>query len=53
VEKSCTDLAKGVLSSGVQGVDFGVHQNQDKENLKRVALGLDVGYEDRRRLHFF
>ena len=36
VEKSCTDLANIVLSSGVQGVDFGVYQNQDKKNLKWV-----------------
>jgi len=25
-------------------------QNQDKENLKRVAWGLDVGHEDRTRI---
>ena len=25
-------------------------QNQDKENLKRVAWGLDVGQEDRTRI---
>jgi len=43
-------LTKGVLSSGVQGVDFGVYQNQDKENLKRVAWGLDVGHENRTRI---
>ena len=55
VEKSCSDLTKGVLLSGVQEVNFGVYQNQDKENLKRVAWGLDVGHEDRiriLRLHF-
>ena len=43
IEKSCTDLTKVVLSSGIQGVNFGV-QNQDKENLKRVAWGLDIGH---------
>ena len=49
VEKSCTNLAKIILSSGVQGVDFGC-TNQDKENLKRVAWGLDEGQEDRTRI---
>ena len=28
---------------------LGVH-DQDKENLKRVAWGLDVGHEDRTRI---
>jgi len=37
IEKSCIDLAKAILSRGAQGVDFGMYQNQDKENLKRVA----------------
>ena len=50
VEKSCTDLTKVILSSGVQRVDFEVYKNQDKENLKRVAWGLDVGHEDRTRI---
>jgi len=43
------EFGKGCLSSGVQGVDLGV-QNQDKKNLKRVAWGLDVGQEDRTRI---
>jgi len=50
VNKSCTDLAKVILSSGVQGVDFGVYQNQKMKNLKRVAWGLDVGHKDRIRV---
>ena len=50
VEKSCTDLIKGVLSSGIQGVDFRVYQNQDKKNLKRVAWGLDIGHQDRTKI---
>ena len=44
VEKSYTDLAKVVLSSGVQGVNFGVYQNQDKKNLMPGCLGLDIGH---------
>ena len=27
-----------------------MYQNQDKENLKQVAWGLDIGHEDRTRL---
>ena len=46
VEKSCTDLAKIVLLTGIQCVDFGVYHNQDKEDLKRISKGLDVGRED-------
>ena len=43
-------MLKGVLSSGVQEVDFGVYQNQNKKNLKWVVWGLDVGHEDRIRI---
>ena len=43
-------MGKVVLSSGVQGVNFRVYQNQDKKSLKRVAWGLDVGQEDRTRI---
>ena len=31
-------------------VDFGVFQNLDKKNLKRVAWGLDVGHKDRSKI---
>jgi len=48
VEKSCTDLTKAVLSSCVQGVDFGVFQ--DKKNLKRVVWGLDIGHKERTKI---
>ena len=39
------------LSSGVQDVDFGYTKSMIKENLKRVAWGLDVGHEDRTRIN--
>ena len=48
-KRSCTYLANGVLSSGVQ-VLFWVYSNQEKENLKRVAWGLDVGHKNRTRI---
>jgi len=38
-KKSGTHLAKVVLSSGVQGVDFGCTKSRIKENLKRGYLG--------------
>ena len=44
-------FGKGDLSSGVQGVDFGCTKSRLKENLKRVAWGLDVGHEDRTRIN--
>ena len=42
---------KGDLSSGVHGVNFGCTKSRIKENLKRVAWGLDVGHEDRTRIN--
>ena len=44
-KKSCTHLAKGVLSSSVH-----VYKIKDKEILSGVAWGLDVGQEDRTRI---
>ena len=49
VEKSCTNLIKIVCQLVYKERILGV-QNQDKENLKRVAWGLDVGHEDRTRI---
>ena len=51
-KRSCTHLAKGVLSSGVR-CWFWVYPNQEKENLKRIVWGLDVGHEDRTRIKSF
>ena len=50
VEKSCTDLAKVVLSSGVQGVDFGCTKSRIRKISSGVAWRLDVGQEDRTRI---
>ena len=44
-------FGKGDLSSGVHGVDFECTKSRIKENLKRVAWGLDVGHEDRTRIN--
>ena len=44
-------FGKGDLSNGVHGVDFGCTKSRIKENLKRVAWGLDVGHEDRTRIN--
>ena len=49
VEKSCTDLAKVVCQVVYKELILGI-QNRDKENLKRVTWGLDVGQEDRSRI---
>ena len=43
-------MAKGVLSSGVQVLFLGVSKS-GKENLKRIAWGLDVGHKDRTRIN--
>ena len=48
-EKSCTDLVKIVCQVVYKELILGV-QNRDKENLKRVAWGLDEGQEDRTRI---
>ena len=42
---------KGNLSSGVHDCDFRCTKLRIKENLKRVAWGLDVGHEDRTRIN--
>ena len=38
-KKSCTDLTKAVLSSGVQGVDFGGVSKSGKEKSQAGCLG--------------
>ena len=50
VKKSCTDLAKFVLSSGVQGVDFGCTKSRIRKISSGVVWGLDVDHEDRTRI---
>ena len=42
-------MAKGVLSSGVQVLILGASKS-GKENLKRIAWGLDVSHKDRTRI---
>jgi len=49
IEKSCTDLVKVVCQVVYKVLVLSV-QNKVKENLKRVAWGLDVGQEDRIRI---
>ena len=44
-------FGKGDLSSGVHGCDFGCTKSRIKENIKRVAWGLDVGHKDRTRIN--
>ena len=51
VEEKVYTFGKGDLSSGVHGCDFGCTKSMIKENLKRVAWGLDVGHEDRTRIN--
>ena len=51
VEEKVYTFGKGDLSSGVHGCDFGYTKSRIKENLKRVAWGLDVGHEDRTRIN--
>ena len=50
IEKSYTDLAKVILSSGVQVVDFGCTKSRIQKISSGVAWGLDVGQEDRTRI---
>jgi len=49
VEKSCTNLTKLFCQVVYKELILSI-QNQDKENLKRVTWGLDVGHEDRARI---
>ena len=49
-EKSCTNLTKVVCQVVYKELILGVYQNQEKENLKRVAWRLDVGHKDRIRI---
>ena len=51
VEEKVYTFGKGDLSSGVHSVDFRCTKSRIKENLKRVAWGLDVGHEDRTRIN--
>ena len=53
VEEKVYTFGKGDLSSGVHGYDFGCTKSRIKENLKRVAWGLDVGHKDRTRINLF
>ena len=53
VEEKVYTFGKGDLSSGVHGCDFGCTKSRLKENLKRVAWGLDVGHKDRTRIILF
>jgi len=48
---SCTDLAKGIYQVVYKVLILGVQDQRLKENLKRVAWGLDVGQEDRTRIN--
>ena len=49
--KSCTHLAKGICQVVCKELILGVQSQRIKENLKRVAWGLDVGHEDRTRIN--
>jgi len=50
-KKSCTHLAKGICQVVFKVLILGVQSQRIKENLKRVAWGLDVGHEDRTRIN--
>ena len=49
-KKSCIHLAKGFVKWYTRCL-FWMYKIKDKENLKRVAWGLDVGQEDRTRIN--
>ena len=49
-KKSCTHLAKGILSSGVLVLVLCVSKLRMKK-LKRIAWGLDVGHKNRTRIN--
>ena len=53
VEKSFTDLAKVIMSSGVQGVDFGCTKLRIRKIPNGFAWGRDVGQEERTRIKSF
>ena len=50
-KKSCIHLAKGICQVVYKELILSVQNQRLKENLKRVAWGLDVGQEDRTRIN--
>ena len=50
-KKSCTHLVKGICQVVCKVLILGVQSQRLKENLKRVAWGLDVGHKDRIRIN--